>query len=180
MEKLFYGRVPIAAAGSLYYFTRNSLLQRIIYQLKYRNHPPTGLWLGRLLGQQLKESKRFQHVTVILPVPLHPRKARQRGYNQSLIIAQGIAEVCGWEILDQVLHRTVFTATQTHRNRENRMLNLQQAFTADSNALGHHRHVLLIDDVITTGATLEACALALQQAASISVSIATVGCTPPR
>lgn len=180
MEKLFYGRVPIAAAGSAYYFTRNSLFQRIVFQLKYRNHPTTGLWLGRLLGHQLKESKRFEQVTAILPVPLHPRKARERGYNQSLLIAQGVAEVCGWEVLEHALQRTVFTATQTHRSRESRIQNLQDAFSANKPALGQHRNVLLTDDVITTGATLEACALALRKEGSINVYIATAGCTPPR
>lgn len=149
-------------------------MQRILFQLKYHNHPETGIWLGRLLGQQLKESKRFADVSAIIPVPLHTRKQKQRGYNQSALIAQGISEVCEWPIVNQAIQRTVFTTTQTHQNRESRLLNLQQAFVASS---GPHAHILLIDDVITTGATLEACALALRQAGYNTISIATVACT---
>ncbi|BAV10105.1 comF family protein [Filimonas lacunae] len=176
VEKLFYGRVRIAAAGSLFYFTRQSAVQRILFQLKYERNQQTGLWLGKQLGQQLKSSGRFAHVTAIIPVPLHHRKQKQRGYNQSQLIAEGISSVCKWPVITKALQRSVFTSTQTHQNRENRLLNLQNAFSVHPQHLLSHTHVLLVDDVITTGATLEACALALQQQ-KITVSIATIAST---
>jgi ComF family protein len=176
VERLFYGRVRIAAAGSLFYFTRSSAIQRILFQLKYHNNPATGLWLGQLLGQQLKNSGRFNTVTAIIPIPLHARKQKQRGYNQSQLIAEGIAAVCNWPVLTQAVTRNIFTTTQTRQNRENRILNLQDAFAIHPHLLENHTHVLLVDDVITTGATLEACALLLQQQ-NISISVATAACT---
>lgn len=180
VEKLFYGRVQVVSAGSLFYFTRSSAIQRILFQLKYHNHPQTGLWLGRLLGQALLSSNRFTNITAVVPVPLHPRRQKQRGYNQSQLIAQGIAEVCGWPVLSQAIYRPVFTTTQTRHNRETRLLNLQQAFAAHIAAPGPTEHLLLVDDVITTGATLEACAQALKQAGYSHISIAAAAYTLAR
>lgn len=180
VEKLFYGRVRVVAAGSLFYFTRSSAMQRILFQLKYHNHPQTGLWLGRLLGQAMLNSERFTDITAVVPVPLHPRRQKQRGYNQSQLIAQGIGEVCGWPVLHQTIYRPVFTTTQTHHNRETRLLNLQQAFAAHKATPGITAHLLLVDDVITTGATLEACALALKQAGYTRISIVSAAYTLAR
>lgn len=173
VEKIFYGRVRIAAAGSLFYFSRPSVMQEILFALKYHRQQETGMWLGRLLGQQLQASGRFTTLTAIVPVPLHSKKQRKRGYNQSQLIAEGVAAVCQLPVWSDVVHRTRFTDTQTQLTREERLLNLQNAFMVAPVASLEGSHLLLVDDVITTGATLEACAIALRQAGA-TISIATV------
>ena len=177
VEKIFYGRLPLAAAGSAFYFTRPSLLQQLLLALKYRQHQQAGIWLGRLLGRLLKASGRFSAIDAIVPVPLHRARARKRGYNQAELLAQGISAILQQPVITDVLVRQALTATQTHKGRTERLENLHNAFVLRDAIPLAGKHVLLIDDVITTGATLEACGQTLLRASPASLSVGTVAYT---
>jgi len=177
VEKIFYGRVPLTKAGSAFYFTKNSLLQNIVVELKYRNNKDAGLLLGHLTGYQLQQSKRFDDVDVMVPLPLNPKKEKQRGYNQAALIAKGISEISGIPVNTTAVKRAVFTETQTHKDRVSRWQNMQDVFVVDNAAALTGKHVMLIDDVVTTGATLEACAQKILQVPGTTVCIVTVAYT---
>jgi len=177
VEKIFYGRLNIIAATAAYYFTKNSLLQHLMIQLKYRNNKDIGFFLGKQLGYQLQESERFNDVDVLVPLPLNPKKEKKRGYNQAMIICEGIASVWQKPVLKNALIRTQFTETQTQQDRIHRWQNMQHVFAvADKNSL-QDKHVLLVDDVITTGATLEACGNTIVNILNTQLSIATLAWT---
>ena len=167
------GRFPFEHATSLAWFTREGLLQHLIHRLKYQRRKQTGVYLGRLLGQALLE----QHwdLDAIVPVPLHPRKERQRGYNQSVLIAQGVASILQIPVRDKAFVRTRFTATQTDKNREERIRNVEAAFSVRKAGDLAGKHLLLLDDVLTTGATVESLALTALNIPGVRVSIATCG-----
>ena len=177
VEKIFYGRLNIIAATAAYYFTKDSLLQHLMIQLKYRNNKDVGFFLGKQLGYQLQESERFNDIDVLVPLPLNPKKEKKRGYNQAMIICEGIASVWQKPVLKNALIRTQFTETQTQQDRIHRWQNMQHVFAmADKNSL-QGKHVLLVDDVITTGATLEACGTTIVNIPNTQLSIATLAWT---
>lgn len=172
----FSGRFPFEKATSFAYFTAEGLLQHLLHELKYKDRKDIGLFLGRQLGYDLKQTLWASTIDMIVPVPLHPRKEESRGYNQSTIIATGIAEVLSIPLAPtEALVRTRDTESQTQKSREERIDNMQDAFAIQGTDAFQHKHLLLIDDVLTTGATLEACALALLQVPGVRISIATVG-----
>lgn len=115
VENTFYGRIKIAVAGAAFYFTKHSLLQHLIFQLKYRNNKDIAHYLGKLLGRQLSQTNRFDDADVIIPLPLNPRKERKRGYNQAAIIADGIATAWRKPVLKKSIERVIFTETQTQK-----------------------------------------------------------------
>jgi len=177
VEKTFYGRLNFSNATAAYYFTKDSLLQHLMIQLKYRNNKEAGFYLGKQLGYQLQQAERFNTVDVLVPLPLNPKKEIKRGYNQAMVICEGIAAVWQKPILKGVVIRTQFTETQTQQDRIHRWQNMQHVFAvANENAI-IGKHVLLVDDVITTGATLEACGAAILKVAETKLSIASVAWT---
>jgi ComF family protein len=176
LEKLFWGRVPIEHACALFFFGKGSRYRKLMHKLKYKGKREIGVELGRLLGKELKNAPLYQTIEMIIPVPLHPKKLRLRGYNQSEQIAKGIAQITGWEVNTSALIRTRFTETQTRKSRQERWDNVADAFALQDAAALTNRRVLLVDDVLTTGATLEACILQLQKAADCKVSVATLAC----
>ncbi|HEY6977440.1 MAG TPA: phosphoribosyltransferase family protein [Chitinophagaceae bacterium] len=177
VEKIFYGRMQIEAAGSAFYFTKHSLLQRLIVGLKYHGNKDTGFYLGKLLGYRLAQINRFNSVDAIIPLPLNPRKERKRGYNQAAIIAEGIATVWKKQVQKNSIQRLVFTETQTHKNRIARWQTMEGVFeTVDKRSLTN-KHLLLVDDIVTTGATLEACGEKLLEVPGTKLSIVTVAYT---
>jgi ComF family protein len=176
IERIFYGRVPVIRAGAGFYFTKSSLLQGLLIELKYRNNPEAGKLLGRIIGRMLAASPRFSGKMFLVPLPLHPEKEYKRGYNQATIICEGIAESWPQPLLTDAVIRRKFTETQTQNNRISRWLNMQEVFAVSKPEQLAGQEVLLVDDVITTGATLEACA-ATMTAAGARVSIATVAYT---
>ncbi|MDR3134190.1 MAG: ComF family protein [Prevotellaceae bacterium] len=177
LEHLFWGRVPVEHACALFFFGKGSRYRKLIHKLKYKGKREIGVELGRLLGRELKNAPLYQCVDTIIPVPLHPKRLRRRGYNQSEEIAAGIAQVTGWEVNTSSLSRTRFTETQTRKSRQERWENVSGAFALQDAAALANRHVLLVDDVLTTGATLEACILQLQKAKNCKVSVAALACT---
>ena len=128
------------------------------------------------LGETIKDAPLFQGIDYLIPVPLHPKRERQRGYNQSLMIAQGIHGVTGIPIGDKYLVRGIYTETQTHKTAEERFKNVKDIFEVHFADELKGKHVLLIDDVLTTGATLESCAHQLEAIPGITISAATAAC----
>lgn len=174
VEKMFVGRVPIHAATSMYYFNKNSLLQHLLHQLKYGGNQAIGVELGTMLGTRLLVSHRYTQVDYIIPIPLSKKRQQQRGYNQSLAISNGIAASMQVPVLDNLAIRQRDNETQTHKTRQERWENMQNVFYSNNTNIIAHKHILLVDDVLTTGATLEACAQALLQQCNCTISIATV------
>lgn len=174
IEKIFWGRLPVTSATAQYYFTKQSVMQHLMHQLKYRGNKDLGLYLGRLMGYALTATNRFRYVDALIPLPLFRDKERQRGYNQATILCQGMAEAMGKPVLTGVLLRTTHTDSQTKKTRTERWLNMEGRFELANPQTVEGRHVLLVDDVITTGATLEAAGTALLQAQDLRLSLATL------
>jgi ComF family protein len=171
VEKIFYGRVQIQHAMAGYYFARDTCLQHLIHQFKYNGRKDIAVYLGRQLGLQLKQSSWWQEISLVVPVPLNKVKQRHRGYNQAAMLANGIAEVLGCVTLENALTRKARSVTQTHKTRLERWENVAEVFSLRDPEKVKGRHVLLVDDVLTTGATLEACAHAVQAAGDVELSI---------
>jgi ComF family protein len=175
----FAGRVPFVYATSYAYFTNDGLLQHLLHGLKYKGKKEIGYYLGRHLGKgiqkRLLSMKEPLPIDMIIPVPLHKAKEAKRGYNQSMLIADAISDVLHIPATDKLLRRTRNTESQTNKSRVERVKNMTEAFEINRKSMLTGKHILLCDDVLTTGATLEACALALMKDKSIKISIATVG-----
>jgi ComF family protein len=172
--KHFNGKIHITAAGSLYYFNKGQKVQKLIHNLKYQNKPEIGHFLGILYGNKLKQKNLFSEVEAITAVPLHYIKQRKRGYNQSELFGIGLAEAMGKPFLSDMLQRVNNNSTQTKKSRYERWENINSAFISKKNY--EYSNILLADDVITTGATLEACAKAISADGTRKVSIATIAC----
>jgi len=169
------GRIPLTFGGAFLFYRPNTKTQRLIPALKYYNRPEIGHELGRQYGKFLKNVAVLRDVTGIIPVPLHPRRQHQRGYNQALRFAEGLAD--SWEkpVLAAALKRQVFEASQTRKGLQERIKNVAQTFVATGRPALADQHVLLVDDVLTTGATLESCAEALlEKYANLRISVATI------
>lgn len=174
VEKVFYGRAPLQFATSLLFFSKDGKTQQILHNIKYNGKRELAVYMGKLLGERLQQNPYLSDITCVVPVPLHPQKEHIRGYNQSTLLAEGITEVLKCKLLKNVIKRDVFTATQTKKGRVERWENVEQAFKIQRPDLLQHQHILLVDDVLTTGATLEACAHTLLAAGNCKVSIATI------
>ncbi len=169
-----WGRIPFHSAMALLHFRKAGTVQELMHHLKYKNRKAVGIKLGAMLGEQLRKASLYQDVSLIIPVPLHRKKERSRGYNQSMCIAEGVAMVMEIPILEHCLVRKVDTSSQTRKSRYKRYENMKDVFELKNPELVLGKNILLIDDVITTGATIEACAIVLQQAAIGKLSIAAI------
>lgn len=174
VAKQLWGRLPFAAAMAMLYFKKNTKIQNLIHNLKYKGKTEVGYELGKLLGERLATSGNYTAIDYIVPVPLHPKKERLRGYNQSNFIADGVAEILGAPVLKQSLIRKKITETQTRKSRFIRYENMLSVFELNKPEQFVNKHVLLVDDVITTGATTEACGNTLLQGGVKKLSIASL------
>ncbi len=172
VARLFYGRVSIENATAMCFYEKESIIQHLMHGLKYKHKPEIGIFFGQRLGKLLSESELYSDIDLVLPIPLHPKKERIRGYNQSLVIAQGLVETMPIKIKENVLVRVEFTETQTRKNRWERYENVRDMFGVKNPEKIAGKHILLVDDVITTGATIEACARHLLKVDGVRVSIA--------
>lgn len=177
VERLFAGRILVQQAGSAFYFTKKSVLQNVMHEVKYRGNLEAGLFMGKQTGIALQQSKRFDDIDVIVPMPLSNRRLQQRGYNQSAIIAKGIAAVLKKPVVESIAIRKLNTETQTGKDRTSRWQTMQHAFAVSDAGALQGKHVLLADDIVTTGATLEACGATLLQIPGVKLSIATAAHT---
>lgn len=156
-NELYYrlaGKVPLDGAAALYYFDKKGKFQRIVQGLKYKNMPQVGNYLGKYYAQQLKATPLLSGIDMLVPVPLHPRRQRERGYNQAERIATGLSAVLDIPVRTDVLRRVRATGSQTRKGQAARWENVRDVFAVEQPASGG---IMLVDDVITTGATLEAC-----------------------
>ena len=175
VEKTMWGRLRCESGMSQYYFSKGSLFQQLVHQVKYKSNKELGIYLGKLMGSALAASSRFQSVDALVPLPLFPDKERKRGYNQSAIICEGLASAMQLPVLHNLVERIRYTDTQTHKTRMERWQNVDGVFVARPNAIAEGKHLLLVDDVITTGATIEACGNAmLEDLRGIRLSFATL------
>jgi ComF family protein len=174
VEKLFWGQLKVTAASSAFYFNRSSGIQHALHELKYKNNKKTGHILGSLLGYSLLEGNRFSNINAIVPLPLYPDKERQRGYNQATIIAEGIQEILNIPLITDAVSRNRHTPSQTRKNRIERWENVDGVFTLKKSTALQGKKILLTDDVVTTGASLEACGEILWQAGIDSLYISTL------
>ena len=176
LAQIFYGHVRFHAMMACFFFSKQGKVQHLLHELKYKGNKEAGVFLGRQLGTCIKEAPLYQGIDYIIPVPLHPKRQRKRGYNQSEMIAHGIAEITGIPVKTQYLIRMVNTATQTKKSKEERYENVKDIFVLQHAEELEGKYVLLVDDVLTTGATLESCAHKLETVADITISAATAAC----
>ena len=174
VEQIFWGRVPVKQATAFFHFTKGSKYQKLIHDIKYRGKKELGYELGKAYGGEISESP-FLEADLIVPVPLHKRKQRRRGFNQSEWIAKGLAEAFHKPLVTEVLYRSAATQSQTRKSRLERWENVRDAFRIRAIEPFLDKHILLVDDVVTTGATLEACTGVLLSCRNASVSILTLG-----
>ena len=175
MAKLFWGQIKLEKATALFYYEPHAETAQILYEMKYKNHPEIGVVMGRMMAKELVRSRLFEGIDAIVPVPLAKKRERQRGYNQSLELAKGVNEVTGLPIYNKVVKRTKFMGSQTQRGRWERNENVEHVFElVDGDSLSG-KHVLLIDDVVTTGATIIACAQEMQKASDVKISVLALG-----
>ena len=171
LEQAFWGRCMVEKAAAYSVYNRGSRIRKLIHQLKYGGREEVGRALGRLYGSHLAESGFIDGMDMIIPVPLDPARERRRGYNQSRCIADGLAFSCRLPVRDKLLLRAGRSGSQTRRGRYERWENVEGLFTVKKPDTIRGRHLLLVDDVITTGSTVEACVNALQSAGDVKVSV---------
>jgi len=177
VEKIFRGRINISCASAYVYFTKQSAMQQILHHLKYKGNKEVGYYFGRKIGSALRQSSRFDTVQGLIPLPLFYKREKQRGYNQATLICEGMAETMNVPVLDKVVSRKMATETQTRKNRRERWENIEGRFTLKNEKDITGRHILLVDDVLTTGATLEACGTELLKAHNVQLGIVTLAYT---
>ena len=176
LAQMFYGQIPFNAVTAEFFFSKTGKVQHLIHGLKYHHCRENGIFLGQEIGKSLLKAPDYQGIDFIIPIPLHPKKEKLRGYNQSLVIAEGIHEIMNVPIAEKSLVRSVFTDTQTKKSREERYQNVKDIFELKKPEQLQGKHVLLVDDVLTTGATLMSAGKALLHAEGIKISVATVAC----
>ncbi len=175
VEKLFWLKADIEEAASIFFYSKHGKLKKVLQALKYRDNTEAGLFLGREVGRRLRASERFANIDCMVPVPLHKSKLAVRGYNQSGLIADGIGEITGVPVLKNVVVRNKKTATQTRKGFYDRWGNVSAVFEVRSPEMLRGKHVLLIDDVITSGSTIASCASAiLSSCEDVKVSVVSV------
>lgn len=171
VARLFWGRVDVCRAAAFFFFRPKAESAAVIYAMKYRGDVDACRYMGRLMATELAADSFFNSIDIIVPVPLARKRRRARGYNQSEELARGMAEITGLPVDTRAVERTGFIISQTKLSREDRMDNVEGAFRlADASRISG-RHVLLVDDVITSGATMLSCARAVGEAEGVTVSI---------
>jgi len=174
LNTVFWGRVRLEAVAAYLFFHKGSMVQHLLHQLKYKGRQEIGFRIGIWYGKELKEADIFRETDLVVPVPLHPGKYRKRGYNQSQLFAEGLVASMKAELETRCLYRRVDSNTQTRKSRFDRWENVENIFAVNHPQRLEGHHILLVDDVLTTGATLEACAIALLEIPGVKVSVATI------
>ena len=177
MAKLFWGRMPVEKAAALFFYRAHSASSRIVYSMKYFGHPEVGELMGRMAAVEFAKNGFFDDVDLIVPVPLAKKRQRARGYNQSMEIARGVSEITRLPIVADAVVRKSFNGSQTEMNRWQRNENVEDVFTLKDGSRIEGRHVLIVDDVVTTGATVISCANELRRCGDVKFSVMSLGFT---
>ena len=177
IEKIFWGRADIQSAGALLFFTKDSLVQTLITQLKYHHNKKVGILFGRLIGEAIAVEERFKQIDLMIPIPILHSKINSRGYNQSQVLAIGMQQVWNRPIFSDVLLKRSWSNSQTKKNRKARLQQVPDLFFLQKPTSIKGKHILLVDDVLTTGATLEAAIATLKIGSPASISIAVAAYT---
>lgn len=177
VEKAFFGRIPIQHGTALFYFLKKGKIQQLIHELKYNGQQQVGSFIGKWLAEDILRSKRFKDVDCIIPVPLHKRKRKKRGYNQVSKFGISLSDKLNIPFYENILLKKNAINTQTKLLRLDRWKNVEELFYLENKEQLYNKHILLIDDIVTTGATLEACYLALNKCENIKISIACMAYT---
>lgn len=174
LSQLFDGRVELEMVTAMFKMTKEGRIQHLVHQLKYKNARAVGVFLGEHFGKKLSEVAHFRDISAIVPVPLHPKKQRQRGYNQSEAFSEGLARSMQKRHLPNALKRVIHADSLTRKNRQERFQTIENAYIVRQSKLLTAKHILLVDDVLTTGATIEICAQQLLSLPNTRVSVAVI------
>ncbi|MFN5318020.1 MAG: ComF family protein [Bacteroidia bacterium] len=174
LSSIFWGRAPVSFAAAYLNFRKQSMVQNLLHELKYGAHPELGIFLGTAYGMDLKDEPGFADNDLIIPVPLHPKRLKERGYNQSEEFAKGLSQVLSIPIEANTLIRRAYQGSQTNLNRYQRWENVEHVFSITNESCISQKSILLVDDVLTTGATLEACIHPLIQSGAKRISVACI------
>ena len=177
LKNVLFGRVKLEQATALLHFSKKGVVQQLMHNLKYRGHEDVGMFLGKWLGEELKAIEAFRSIDVVVPVPLHSSKLRKRGFNQVTKFGQEIAKALDIEFNTEVLQKTIATKTQVFKDRLLRTSGNSATFSISEHQTLKGKHILLVDDIVTTGATIEACANALLIIEGIKISVAAMAIT---
>ena len=175
--QVFWGRVPVKMCITAFLYNKGNAVQKLIQGFKYRGEKQIGVFLGEVLGREFLSRQEVDEIDLIIPVPLHPRKQKKRGFNQSEVIAKGVSRIINAELHSTNLYRKTFSSTQTRKTKYQRWQNVENIFALKNPNSIKGKHILLIDDVITTGATIEACAQCLLLVEGVSLSVGAVAFT---
>ena len=177
IEQIFWGKIDIERAASFMYYRKGSPYNALMHKLKYKDVPEVGTRLAEMAAKELMDSGFFNGITRIVPLPLSKKKLRKRGYNQSEYIAMGLSNITGISVDTSLVKRDIANETQTHKNRDERWENVKDIFSVNGNFSLEDEHVLLVDDILTTGATICSCAATLQKERGCKISIFTLAYT---
>jgi ComF family protein len=174
VEKIFWGRLPLISASSEFYFAKGTIIQHLIHEFKYRGNKDIGVYLGNLMGSSFINTNRFNKIDALIPLPLYADKERKRGFNQAAILCMGMSEIMNIPAINGNVIRRRFTETQTKKHRVQRWQNVEGSFRINDTSQLQGKHLLLVDDVVTTGATLEACGREILDIGNVQLSVATL------
>jgi len=177
VEKLFWGRVPVLFASSTFYYAEKTSIQQIIHHIKYRDEKELGIFMGNMMGERLQSLLLEYNTDICIPMPLHPSKEKKRGYNQASLLCKGIRETTNIAFNEFLLERRIATATQTKKSRIARWENVSTVFEVNEPSLIKNKNIVLVDDVVTTGASMEACARILLDNGAKTVAIVSLAYT---
>lgn len=163
LDQLFWGRIPVHRTYAMLYFQKQNETQRVLHALKYKDRPDVARYFGTKLGEKISKHPGFSDLEALIPVPLHPKKEFLRGYNQSRLLAEGITEQLAIPVRDDLLKRIAFTESQTKKNKISRWENMQNRFESGKQLVHPYKHIAIVDDVVTTGSTIETCVNLLKE-----------------